>query len=586
MYLINLLIFKKMSKNLYVMLFLFIINIFIKKVIAEENPDDITKKINHCFYQGYNITDPNDIFFSDICSVFYPKNKKDVSLEYRRKYYYYPDYNQSNPIVLNETTSNERFPEIKRNNIFSCFKHHLSLNIIIYNIPLYIIIILFIIQIVSFFFIFFSDYKNASKNTSEKYFNYLKKKKKKSGEKIEENNNDRVDTNTSFRENQGNGFSPLNEETKKDGEGTTDPQIDKRDEQNQIEFDSLHKQDIIEIKDSNELEQEQESKETQKNDMFTFQAKDIPIEVKSEKQNKNKIRQESKIKNVKKIFNRMNNKPIKEKKVLEKRETVLSPDELFYSHFTPAYLLDKRTLKQMYFDILTHCQIFFKLLQKVYIYEDFDVILLYYSIKLELYFIFNILVLNSDSIINKIYDNKFSFFNCLGKCFIATILVNIFSQILFIFTNSKKQFITHINKMKNSLIGKSNIFKLALAEVKLIINNTLFGKLIILCVLNVFIFITTFYCILCFCSTYYYTKFIVLENIVLGIVISQTFPFILAFIPAFLRKRSLKKKNEFEISEVGRNINEFEKNKEGDISLKGRERLYYFSQFVNSVFVP
>ena len=104
--------------------------------------------ILYCSEHGYNIKDPNDIFFNDICSIFYSNNKRDVSLEYRRKYFYFPNYER---IILNETLIKEIFPDIKRNSIFSCFKHHLPIKIIPFNLALYIVTILFFIQMTFFF---------------------------------------------------------------------------------------------------------------------------------------------------------------------------------------------------------------------------------------------------------------------------------------------------------------------------------------------------------------------------------------------------------------------------------------------------
>jgi hypothetical protein len=260
----------------------------------------------------------------------------------------------------------------------------------------------------------------------------------------------------------------------------------------------------------------------------------------------------------------MNSKPIKVNTKDKEKQLDLIADELFYSHFSSAALLqDKRSLKQIYFDILSHCQIICSFIQYSFIYEDLDVILLYYSIKVELYFLFNIIVLNSDSVINKLYDKKFTFTDCIIKCLIATILVNIISQILFTFTNSKRKFIKHINRLNNSLFNqtnlKNNLLNYTLREIILIINNNLYEKLMILCFINIIIFIFTFYCIICFCSTYFYTQFIVFQNIAISIFISQTSPFLLAFIPAILRKKSLDKES---------------------------EKLYYFSQYITSVFLP
>ena len=86
----------------------------------------------------------------------------------------------------------------------------------------------------------------------------------------------------------------------------------------------------------------------------------------------------------------------------------------------------------------------------------------------------------------------------------------------------------------------------------------------ILFILNILIYLYSFYYSLCFCSTYFYTQFIVLINIIFCIIISQIFPFILALIPAYLRRISLKN---------GKNDTK-------------SERLYCLSKIINLLFLP
>ena len=556
-----------MSKKIHIFLTLILIIIFVVKVDSEENLDEPNKIIDYCSEQGYNITNPNDKFFNDICSVFYSKKKKDVSLEYRRKYYYYSNSNESTQILLNSTEINDEFPEYKRNNIFFCFKHNLSFWLIVYNISIYIIVLIFIIQMVSFIFLFIGDYENASKNDKSRYLNIVKNKNKKPKKVKQEKKVISVHNEENpIENNKTNGFSPLNEETKNNLDINKDLENGQIIEGKQIEFnESLNQNKIKDKNDPNQEEPKLNNKSIKIIDDFTFGDKVVPKEISGTKDEiTNTKSDKSKEKDTRYIFNKMNNKPIKVNIKDKEKHNNLIADELFYSHYSSAALLqDKRSLKQIYFDILSHCQIICSFIQYSFIYEDLDVILLYYSIKVELYFLFNIIVLNSDSVINKLYDKKFTFTDCIIKCLIATILVNIISQILFTFTNSKRKFIKHINRLNNSLFNqtnlKNNLLNYTLREIILIINNNLYEKLMILCFINIIIFIFTFYCIICFCSTYFYTQFIVFQNIAISIFISQTSPFLLAFIPAILRKKSLDKES---------------------------EKLYYFSQYITSVFLP
>ena len=558
-----------MLRNIYVFSFFLIFNKLITNINCEDLSYEKKNMIQYCSKQGYNIKDRNDIFFNDICSIFYSKNKRDISLEYRRKYFYFPNYKR---IIFNETLIKEIFPDIKRNNIFSCFKHHLSIKTIPFNLALYIITILFFMQMTSFFFIFKRAYIDASENSPERYYIYIKNKKNKLISKgksinknlklIKENNN----------ENKKNiNFIPLKEEnnlSKRNKEENIDTNVPFEEEQ-------IHDEKKIEFKDSlssnnlNKFESINSSNEkTQDNDknklfnideIYTFGATKIKIDQSKIQENENIISDKKKQDNIKYIYNKINNKPIKTEVKKIETKYVLLPDELFYSGFNIALLEDKRAFKQIYFSILSHCQIIFVCKQNFFIYEDIKVTILYYSIKIDLYFIFNIMLLNDVSVINKLYDNKFSLLDGFLKCLIATIIVNIISQILFIFTNSKRLFIKHINKLKNSLYNKSDMLIFFLKEIIILINNHLYLKFIILCSLNITFFGFSFFYCLCFCTTYYYTQFIVLINIFICLFISQITPFVLAFIPAYLRKKSIQKKS---------------------------EKLYSFSKFINLFFIP
>ena len=524
-----------MSEHNHFFIYLFLLLIIRAKSKYQVN--DVNEIIKYCSEQGYNITDSNNKFFNDICSVFYSNTKKDVSLEYRRKFYYYPNTNDTYKIFTNETSFNKSFPEIKRNNIYSCFNHHLSLYLIIYNYVLYIITIIFILQIISFIFLFIGDYKNASKNNVEKYLKYKHNKKKISIKKEHKNTN--IDTeNNESQNNTNTRFTPLKEEIKNIRNNSNDLSNDQVNNEKQNELDTYNEQ------------------MNNNNDIITFGIKGIPLEEINEQEKENiKMSEKEKKEKINYIENRLSGKPIKTNKEIKFNFVF---DELFYINYKQAYIHDKRSLKQIYFDILSHCQILFIFIQKILIYEDTDIIILYYSIKIDLYIITNILLLSNNSLINEIYDEKFSFYSRIIKCLIATLIVNIISQILFNFTNSKKIFIKHINNLKKSTTVQISL-KYALREIILIINNNLYGKLISLCVLNILIYIISFYCSLCFCSTYYYTQFIVFQNIIICFFISQIFPFILAFIPAYIRRKSLE---------------------------KGNEKLYNLSQYINLVFIP
>ena len=561
-----------MLKSIYLLFLLFITDKLKIKINCENSLFENIEIINYCSEQGYDIKDPNDTFFNDICSIFYSKNKKDVSLEYRRKYFYYSNYKQT---ILNDSSIEEVFPEVKRNIIFSCFKHHFKVKVVVSNLSLYIITIIFWMQLTAYIFIIVKNYKDASENNVENYYFYINNKKKKSNsnlKRIDQNLSDFEINNTETKIN--NTFSPLKEEisfTTENKEENNDISESNKNYRvgngKQIEFkDSLNKNqknnlENINIKNelTNNFPESQEKKLINVDEIYTFGAIKIQIDENKIQENENIINEKDNKDNMNYIYNKFNNKPIKTDISKKEMKNDLLPDELFYSGFPIALLEDKRTLKQIYIDIISHCQIIFLCKQNFFIYEDIRVIMLYYSIKIDLYFIFNIILLNDVSIINKIYDDKFSFTECFMRCLITTIIVNLISQILFILTNSKKLFIKHINRIKNSLYNKNTMLNFFVKEIINIINYNLRGKFIVLFILNILIFLFSFYLCLCFCSTYYYTQFIVLINLFICIIISQISPFILCCIPAYLRIKSIQKKS---------------------------EKFYSFSKFINLFFIP
>ena len=263
------------------------------------------------------------------------------------------------------------------------------------------------------------------------------------------------------------------------------------------------------------------------------------------------------------IYNKINNKNYKNnfnKIRKNKVENIkLTKEELFYSGLSVSILQDKRTFKEIYIDILCHCQIIFYYMPNYYIYEDQRLTALYYSIKIYLYLILIIVFLNSASVINQIYNNDFSFINYFLRCILATLIVNIISQYLFILTNSKRVFIKYINKMKNSLYGKNRIFNYVTKDLIDLINNNLYFKILFLFCLNIIIFMFTFYLSFCFFNGYYNTQFLVIKCLFICILISQISPFFLALIPAKLRKKAIEKKD---------------------------NKLYLLSKLVDSYFLP
>ena len=132
-----------------------------------------------------------------------------------------------------------------------------------------------------------------------------------------------------------------------------------------------------------------------------------------------------------------------------------------------------------------------------------------------------------------------TFFDYFVKSLIATIIVNLISQLLFFLTNSKRTYIRYTNKLTNSIFGKKRIIKYVLKDIIELINY----NLLLMFFFSIIIFIVSSFLSICFCIAYYNTQFIVLKCIVISVMISQICPFFLALIPAKLRKKAIDNKN-------------------------------------------
>ena len=564
-------------------------------------PENIIKKSEK---QGYNISNPQDIFFSDICQYYTTENKTDVTLEYRRKYFYYP--NEKQKIIENNYLLNKTFSEPKRESIFLCFKQYFNLFIICNNVFIFCMIPIFIFQNFIFIFFLFGKYKDASENNSEAFFNYIEKKRIKKRKLIEKNISLRkYQENYNNNEDNKNTFSSLKEEYGNNIINNNDIKIKEENKNNENKIINYHKsfisqtlenqnkeetetkddilnttgdfQHSINEKDNKEEENEnndinnQNKKILNLDEIYTFgglKLNDIKIRGKeNEESNEEKKINETESKKAEKVqyvYNKINNKNnFKEYNIINNNNSSktdeiiqLTNEELFYSGFSVAILKDKRTFKEIYFDILKHCQIIIYFMPNFFIYEDYRLTIIYYIIKLYLYLFINIIFYNNNNVINSIFDNEFLFLNFFFICLLTTIIVNILSQFLFILTNSKRMYIKYINKMKMSLFSKKRIFKYVTKDIIDLINNILFYKIFILFCLNIIIFILTFFFSLCFFVSYQNTKFLVIKSLIICILISQISPFFLALIPAKIRKKAIEYKDN-KLFQIGKLINSY-----------------------------
>ena len=580
---------------LKIILKLFLLIIAIK---SDNITDPNEKIIKLSEEQGYNIRIPEDKFFNDICQYFSSENNTDVSLEYRRKYYYYPNGKQL--VITNNYRLNQVFSEPIRNNIYSCFKNYLTINYLYINITLYFIVIIFLFQFSILMLFLCGKYRSVSEKTPEEYINYINKNKKKCLFRKSLLKNKIFITNYIFPSSQNiktnennntqDGFKTLNEENNNSGlnndnnsyniDNSKDQNIKNEDrnlkhqkflsltiekinnEENELKKDDLnttgdfkHGLDEYEDNKNNEDNNKQYSQNTKNNnfnvdEIYTFGGLKLDVNNKEESNEKKKIVPDiEKAEKTEYVYNKINNikKPIINNNNyfdnMNQGDNILTKEELYYSGYSVVILQDKRSFKDIYFDILSHCQIIFHFLPNFYIYEDSRLRMIYYTFKLFLYFIVITFLFNDISIINQIYDNKLTFFDYFVKSLIATIIVNLISQLLFFLTNSKRTYIRYTNKLTNSIFGKKRIIKYVLKDIIELINYNLFWKILLMFFFSIIIFIVSSYLSICFCIAYYNTQFIVLKCIVISVMISQICPFFLALIPAKLRKKAIDNKS-------------------------------------------
>ena len=90
------------------------------KICLFQLNSEIIKRANE---EGFNLTNPEDDYFYDICLRF-NYIKKDITLDYRRKYFYFPK---------NKKYKNITFHKPIRDNIKNCFFFQTTFSSIFFN---------------------------------------------------------------------------------------------------------------------------------------------------------------------------------------------------------------------------------------------------------------------------------------------------------------------------------------------------------------------------------------------------------------------------------------------------------------------
>lgn len=129
--------FKKTSKKLNIIKILLLFNLIIKSIsnknISEIEIAAVAQK------EGYDLTNPEDIFFNNICQSF-AYDRKDITLEYRQKYFYLSKTKGQIPL----------FPKPIANNTKDCFYIFFNYPYMFFNISFYFIFLFFLFQTLLF----------------------------------------------------------------------------------------------------------------------------------------------------------------------------------------------------------------------------------------------------------------------------------------------------------------------------------------------------------------------------------------------------------------------------------------------------
>ena len=535
-----------------------------------------------------NLSDENDPFFHDICVNLNKLVDKDITLDYRRKYYFYKKY----------ANKQINFQRPLRNNSNDCFMINNSFEATFSNLGM-IIVGIVSVQIILIFMILIKKFSGSFNNTPNEKLLQINKKNKKTKNIKNENNNNTIKINNGTnsyskftaevkKEENDNNYdntdmamvdtkimdstNPMNKiEENNNNENGKQNSVEEENEEkidSNFEMNSLKEIKKSDRKDQNNLDEIDIPKEkSQENYTFGFNfgtkiiignnnMNNINSKQKEEKEN-NKENKEDKIKRIRQIYDEINPSKKKEENVnknitnnsINNEIAVFAPtqqikklyvrEEYFYFKYLLARIEDKRSVCQIYRDLLEHNQIIFKFyLNSFNIYEDRKIQFLYYLTKIELYFLINCLLIKSSDI-NDIYDNKSTLFSNFIRSLKATIITYFISLFLYKLTNIKKVLLKRSYKLINMKVSNSIIREEITKLTRTICENFLYNKFIVFIIFIALFVSYSFYISFSFCKTYPNSQHIILECVAFSILISQLIPFIACWIPAFLRRQAI-----------------------------------------------
>ena len=169
--------------------------------------------------------------------------------------------------------------------------------------------------------------------------------------------------------------------------------------------------------------------------------------------------------------------------------------------------------------------------------------MIYYALKLELYFLFNCLLIK-DYVINNIYDNKNCLIDDIYRSFLACIYTYCAGLFLYYLSNIKKTLIKRRYKLENMRILEQRLNLEIYKVTYSICMDYLFNKLIIFSFMVLSIFLYSFYICFSFCAVYKNTQIYILKGVIFSVIVSLISPFVFCWIPSYLRQVSISSKDE------------------------------------------
>lgn len=608
---------KKFNKIKYLIKIFFLLNL-LKTTHLQESDTKESIIIMRARKEGYDLTDPEDEFFLDVC-LSYSYNDKDVTLDYKRKYFFFP----------NNKGSNIKFQNPIRNKTSSCFFDYLEYEYLFKNLSFYFLFPIFtcqfILLIITLFFnidrplyntpvkkkellnknkifCFFQNKINTknflqnysefipevnisqSQNMNETEAHFIDLKKMGSNDLIKKDDNSLDNKKNSLDSSKG-----FNNAIHYNISDTTDVIKGKKIQESKVtavfDEDNIDNNNVEgdinntnkyedNDKDKKEIDLENNLFDNEKSiDNYTF-GMDVQIgynfnkgqdEKKSNSKNDRddifKQKKQEKLKNTELIYNSINKDINKNIKTVKKKHNYIPPyrneniirknteiiqyirEEYFYFGYLLARIEDKRNIFQIYLDLLEQCQIFFKFFFIPFnIYEDTNIQFVYYGIKIELYFLFNSLLMDN-SVVNNIYDNNNFFRNDLYRSILSTLYTYAIGLFIYNLTHIKKTLIKRRYRILNMRIIEQRINMEIYKVTYKISVDYLFHKILILSIAYLFIGIYSFYISYSFCSVFDNSQIYILKGVTLSIIISLFTPFIACWIPSILRKIAISKKN-------------------------------------------